>query len=361
MNLRNSLALAMAVVPNRRTYRVGELFSGAGGMTLGAHRAKLNGNGFFHVWVNDKDVDACRTLKSNIPIPEDGVICSDVGNLDFNDLAPIDGLSFGFPCNDFSVVGERQGISGQYGGLYLWGVKALEAKKPYFFVAENVSGIKSSGGKRDFNIILSSLEDAGYRIFPQVYRLEEYGIPQKRHRVIIVGFRKDLGIHSFNHPEPTHRGKFQTAEQALKNIPADAPNNERTKQSENVVERLKHIKPGENAFTADLPEHLKLRLLSGATISQIYRRLKPDAPSYTVTGSGGGGTHLYHWKENRGLTNRERARLQAFPDSFVFHGGKESVRKQIGMAVPPQGAEVIFRAVLKTLIEYNIPAYTLSL
>ena len=102
-------------------------------------------------------------------------------------------------------------------------------------------------------------------------------------------------------------------------------------------------------FTADLPEELRLNMRSGATISQIYRRLMPDKPSYTVTGSGGGGTHLYHWDEPRALTNRERARLQTFPDWYKFEGGKESVRRQIGMAVPPAGAKIVFEAVLAHL------------
>ena len=78
-----------------------------------------------------------------------------------------------------------------------------------------------------------------------------------------------------------------------------------------------------------------------------------NKPAYTVTGSGGGGTHVYHWKENRALTNRERARLQTFPDDFVFSGTKESVRKQIGMAVPPRGVQIIFEAILKSFA--NIP------
>ena len=93
----------------------------------------------------------------------------------------------------------------------------------------------------------------------------------------------------------------------------------------------------------------------GGRISQIYRRLDPNKPSYTVTGSGGGGTHVYHWKENRALTNRERARLQTFPDNFIFEGSKESVRKQIGMAVPVKGAKIIFEAILKTFakIDYS--------
>src|SRR5690606_35154454 len=101
-----------------------------------------------------------------------------------------------------------------------------------------------------------------------------------------------------------------------------------TNQSRQVVERLKYIKPGENAFTANLPQNLRLNV-RGAKISHIYKRLDPSKPAYTITGSGGGGTHCYHWKENRALTNRERARLQTFPDDFVFCGSKESVRKQI--------------------------------
>lgn len=80
----------------------------------------------------------------------------------------------------------------------------------------------------------------------------------------------------------------------------------------------------------------------------------PDKPSYTVTGSGGGGTHIYHWSENRALANRERARLQSFPDDFVFIGGKESVRKQIGMAVPPEGARQIFNSVLDALQSHHL-------
>ena len=124
--------------------------------------------------------------------------------------------------------------------------------------------------------------------------------------------------------------------------------------SSQVIERLKHIKAGENAFNANLPKDLELNV-KGAKISQIYKRLHPEKPSYTVTGSGGGGTHVYHWSENRALTNRERARLQTFPDDFVFLGSKESVRKQIGMAVPSQGVKIIFDSLLKTFadIEYE--------
>ena len=140
-------------------------------------------------------------------------------------------------------------------------------------------------------------------------------------------------------------------------IADDALNNELTRQSNTVVERLEHTKPGQNAFSADLPPHLKLNI-KGATLSQIYKRLEPDRPAYTITGSGGGGTHVYHLLEPRALTNRERTRLQTFSDDFAFSGSKESVRKQIGMAVPPQGAKVIFEAILKTFADVDYESIT---
>lgn len=352
-----ALAVAMPPTPEPTTYQLGELFAGAGGLALGAHTAKIDSSGFAHAWASDMDSDACASFRRNLHMTSEQVLCRRVEELDFSALPPIDGLLFGFPCNDFSIIGQRKGTSGQFGGLYRWGVAALQTMKPLFFVAENVSGLSSSGGKRDLVKILGLFRKAGYDIFPHTYRFEEYGVPQARHRIVIVGFRKDLDLH-FEPPEPTTKATPITCAQALANIPLSAANNEYTKQATQVVKRLQHIKPGQNAFTADIPKALRLRLKSGALISQIYRRLEPHRPAYTVTGSGGGGTHIYHWEEDRALTNRERARLQTFPDAFVFEGGKESVRKQIGMAVPPKGAEAIFRQVLRTLIGAGISGST---
>ena len=334
--------------------QLGEMFCGAGGMALGASLAGYMGWSFRHTWVTDKDKDSCNTIQQVVPVGN--IVTADVKNVDFLSLqkryGQIDGLVFGFPCNDFSAVGERRGIGGEYGGLYKFGVEALEHLSPMFFVAENVSGLSSVNKKSDFERIIEELSCAGigYNVVPHLYKFEKYGVPQKRHRYIIVGFREDTGI-KFLHPAPSGYG-VKTAEEALAELPDDVANNELTVQNERVVQRLRHIKPGENVFTADLPENLKLKMKSKATISQIYRRLRPDEPSYTVTGSGGGGTHLYHWTEDRGLTNRERARLQSFPDDYVFYGGKESVRRQIGMAVPPEGARIVFEAVLATIVNY---------
>ena len=180
---------------------------------------------------------------------------------------------------------------------------------------------------------------------------------QARHRIIIVGIRNNINVtYRVPSPEP-YREIDNTCRNAIENppIPADAPNNEATRQSPTVIERLRHIRPGENAFTANLPPELQLNI-KGARISQIYKRLDPQRPSYTVTGSGGGGTHIYHWEEPRALTNRERARLQTFPDTYEFQGTKESVRKQIGMAVPCRGAQIIFEAILKSFAGIDYPS-----
>lgn len=339
-------------------FKLGELFSGPGGLGLGAKRAKVDEKGKIfsieHQWAVDYDEDSCKTYRYNIcPNNPASVICVDVRKLDFSRLAPIDALAFGFPCNDFSVVGEQKGFEGDFGPLYSYGVEALKRFNPQWFLAENVSGLTSSNDGQAFKAILSDLISAGYNLTAHLYKFEQYAVPQARHRIIIVGIRNDLGL-TFHVPKAENI--TNSCRIAIENppLPVDAPNHEFTSQSRTVIERLKHIKPGENAWTANLPEHLCLNV-KGAKLSHIYKRLDPDKPAYTITGSGGGGTHVYHWSEDRALTNRERARLQTFPDEFVFSGTKESVRKQIGMAVPVEGAKVIFQAILKTFARVPYP------
>lgn len=344
-------------------FKLGELFCGPGGLAWGAMNADIGLPDFkiVHAWANDYDESTCKTYRRNIcPDTPKTVYCKDIRKFDMDKLTPIDALAFGFPCNDYSVVGEQKGMDGVYGPLYSYGVKALKKFRPMWFLAENVGGLRNANDGKAFAKIMEELKAAGYKLYPNLYKFETYGIPQARHRIIIIGIRDDLDYEFKIPSNAPYAGVDNSCRTAIEEppIPATAPNNELTKQSATVVERLKHIKPGQNAFTADLPEHLKLNV-TGAKISQIYKRLDPDKPAYTVTGSGGGGTHIYHWAENRALTNRERARLQTFRDDFVFEGSKESVRKQIGMAVPCRGAQIIFEAVLKTFagIEYeSMPA-----
>lgn len=340
-------------------FKLGELFCGPGGIAWGATHAVIDNPDYriVHQWANDYDLDTCNTYRHNIcPDKPETVYHEDIRKFDMSGLAPIDALAFGFPCNDYSVVGEQKGMEGVYGPLYSYGVKALKQFKPQWFLAENVGGLKNANDGKAFTTILSELKQAGYTVTPHLYKFEEYGVPQARHRIIIVGIRNDLDVVYRVPSTAPYQNINNTCRNAIENPPilADAFNNERTKQSPQVVERLQHILPGQNAFTADLPDNLKLNI-SGAKISQIYKRLDPEKPSYTVTGSGGGGTHIYHWEEPRALTNRERARLQTFPDDYEFMGSKECVRKQIGMAVPCRGAKIIFEAILNSFagIEYE--------
>lgn len=348
-------------------FKLAELFCGPGGLSLGAMFASANDdkNNTYKIkpiWANDIDENTCKTYARNIHNGDlKNVPCAPVETINFEDVPSFDALAFGFPCNDFSVVGEQKGFDGKYGPLYTYGVKAINVHNPKWFMAENVSGLQSANNGKAFIKILEDLESAGkgYKLTAHLYKFEDYGVPQTRHRVVIIGIRNDLGL-KFKVPSPTTANKYVSAKDAIENPPIseNAANNEITTQGKLVVERLKHIPPGENVWFEGLPMHLRLNV-KGARMSQIYKRLHPNKPSYTITGSGGGGTHGYHWKENRALTNRERARIQTFPDSFIFEGSKENVRKQIGMAVPPVGAKAILDAVLKTFADvgYNwIPA-----
>jgi len=348
-------------------FKKGELFNGPGGLALGAKMAKITDEKGIeykveHLWANDIDEYACKTYIKNIcPDRPESVIQKDVRELDIESLSrfgKIDAFTFGFPCNDYSIIGEKKGLDGNYGPLFTYGVKVLRRFQPKWFIAENVSGLRSVNEGKAFNMILNDLKESGYKITPHLYKFEEYGVPQTRHRIIIVGIRDNLNL-EFKVPAPTHgegRLPYVTAKQALTEppIPDDALNHEKTKHTKKVEEFLSWIPEGKNAWCEEIPKHLRLRV-KGAKLSQIYRRLDSKEPSYTVTGSGGGGTHIYHWCDNRALTNRERARIQTFPDDFEFLGSKEKVRQQIGMAVPPLGAKIIIEAILKTFagIEYE--------
>lgn len=390
-------------------YNLGELFCGPGGMALASTQVKpvkSDSNETFslcHAWGVDIADYAIKTFMANLG--KDKGICKNAWDFVNHDLTPknrINALAFGFPCNSFSQVGKRRGIHDtEFGNLYQTGIKVLGAYNPDWFIAENVSGIKGRESGAQFRRILQELACAGlgYNVVAHLYKFEEYGVPQMRHRYVIVGIRRDIasarGI-EFKPPAPTH-GKGRIPLVTVKKALEGLDNKEdwscrRTRQSENVVWRLKFTPPGENAWKLDelvdkalWPDNKLLAYLKklpwfdediaplgsisamrakieecrlhckSARMSHIYRRLEADRPAYTLTGSGGGGTHVYHWCEHRALTNGERAALQTFPPTFIFEGSPEQIRKQIGMAVPTLGARQIFEAILKTFakVEYD--------
>lgn len=383
-------------------FTLGELFCGPGGMaiasTLVAPIIAPDGShiSMTHSWGVDYSHAAIETFRTNLG--EDLGIEMDARQFVEKYLGEnhkINALAFGFPCNSFSAVGKREGVDNkEYGKLYKTGIKVIQAYNPIWFIAENVSGISAYDSGAQFKEILCQLSNAGkkYNVVANLYKFEEYGVPQARHRFVIVGIRQDIAFQEkieFKIPKPTHGPglkPFVTVEEALSTVTNQtAWGGKRTRQNDKIVWRLKFTPPGENAWKLDqlvneniYPDDALLAYLkklpwyqediapigsianirakieecrlhcSKARMSHIYKRLEANKPSYTITGSGGGGTHVYHWREHRALTNEERAALQTFPPSFVFKGSHEEIRKQIGMAVPTMGAKVIFEAILKS-------------
>ena len=256
-----------------KIFKLGELFAGAGGLAWGAVHADDACGKIIPVWANDSDAATCATYRRNIcPDTPDRVICCDVRELNLNTLEKIDALAFGFPCNDFSLVGKQRGLNGKYGLLYRNAVDALKKFQPDWFVAENVRGLLSVNNGVAKRKILGGFRDAGYKIFPHVYKFEDYGVPQTRHRIIVVGIRKDI-TKDFRPPSPVpYVGKDISSRHALESPPIapDAANHERTKQSPAVVERLKFINPGQNAFNADIPPEFQLHV-KAATYTKLNR------------------------------------------------------------------------------------------
>ena len=355
--------------------KIAELFCGAGGFAEGAKRA-----GFKHIWGVDIHKDSCETFKNNQKCEAFHEKIEDFSKPKRlkkvkKDFGKINGLLFGFPCNDFSLVGKKEKMEGKFGGLYKYACKVLNFFEPDFFVAENVTSLSKklkfnsseqvlvknvfdkeklqNQNYQNFKKIMGDLANCskhGYRIYADNYKFEEYGIPQTRHRIILVGFREDYfrkNKINFQKPEK-NKGPQKTCKEALDEIPDGMEHTEKTKHDERVIRRLKKTAEGKNVW--DLGDDKDgLPGVKKARMSHIYKRLDSSKPAYTVTGSGGGGTHVYHYKENRALTNRERATLQTFPFTYNFVGGKESIRRQIGMAVPVLGAEKIMKAVKKAL------------
>lgn len=322
--------------------RVISLFTGCGGLDLGFHQS-----GYNTVWANDIDHWSCKTYEKNFG-PK--IFEGDIEKIDpYSDktIPDCDIVLGGFPCQDFSVTWKRPGLDGERGNLYKSFLRFVDAKKPKAFVAENVKGLLSANNQRAIQQIIADFDSIapGYLVIPKLYNFAEYGVPQFRERVLIVGIRIDTGF-DFQHPAPTHgpRGiyPYVTAGEAVQGANDIPFNNEHMKIAARTRELLGLIPEGGN-FT-DIPRDHPLYVKG--MISHVYRRIRLDEPSKTIIAAGGGGTWGYHYPEPRPLTNRERARLQSFPDDFLFEGSIAEVRRQIGNAVPPRGV----RALANTLM-----------
>lgn len=310
------------------------LFSGCGGLDLGFQMA-----GYSLVWANDINHDACETYAHNLGAH---IEVGDISEIDLSRIPVGDAVVGGFPCQDFSMIWKRGGINTDRGNLYRYLVKLVELQRPKVFVAENVKGLLTANKGEAVERIKSDFLDRGYEVDVGLYNFADFGVPQLRERVLIVGVRGDIEWR-YSRPPATHtRDNYVSAGAALKGVEKVPYNNDHQKLAAKTVEMLKLIPEGGNF--ADIPSDHPLHVRG--MISHVYRRLHRDQPSKTLIAAGGGGTWGYHYSEPRSLTNRERARLFGYPDDFVFLGTPTEVRRQIGNSVPPPAAAVIAKALL---------------
>ena len=283
------------------------LFSGCGGLDLGFHN-----QGYETVWANDYDHWACETFEKNIG---DNIVEGDIEDIKPHSdktIPECDIILGGFPCQDFSIIWKQPGLKGERGNLYKSFLRFVDAKKPKAFVAENVKGLLTANKKKAIRQIIEDFEaiEPGYIVAPKLYNFADYGVPQFRQRVLIVGVRVDTGF-EFKHPVPTHGDNadkpYVTAGEALKGVENQVYNNEHMRITDKTRSMLELIPEGGNF--ADIPKdhHLYVK----GMISHVYRRIKLGEPAKTIIAAGGGGTWGYHFPEPRALTNRERARLQS--------------------------------------------------
>lgn len=318
------------------------IFSGCGGLDYGFHM-----EGFETIWANDFAEWACKSFADNFG---NVIQCKDITKIDpYTDssIPNCDIVLGGFPCQDFSIIWKQPGLNGTRGGLFRHFAEFIDAKKPKAFVAENVKGLITANNGRAIETIIKDFENIspGYIVKPHLYNFAEYGVPQFRERILFVGIRIDTGF-DFTHPKPSHgpNGKlpFVTAGKALEGVENATSNNEHINIKEKTRKILELIPEGGNFtdISKDDPLYVK------GMISHVYRRIKRDEPAKTIIAAGGGGTWGYHYPEPRPLTNRERARLQSFEDTFTFQGSIAEVRRQIGNAVPPVGVQALARRLM---------------
>lgn len=308
------------------------LFSGAGGLDLG-----LVQSGHTIVWANDIDKDATTTYEHNIG---DHIVCADIKNIEIDKLPEVDVVVGGFPCQGFSLANLQRSADDERNQLYKFFYSTIKEKQPKFFIAENVKGILSLEKGAVVKQIIEDFQEAGYLAEPHLVNMANYGVPQTRQRVIIVGQRVDIASKMiFQFPKPTHSNKsidglkpWETIENAISKFPdPDKPNTV-----------LNHI------YSAYKVEY---RNFTG------HRQTDPKKPSPTVLARGngkGGVCAIPHYNGLRRLTVRESAAVQTFPDDFEFFGAMNSCYRQIGNAVPVKFSKLLGQELMRIELQEEL-------
>jgi DNA (cytosine-5)-methyltransferase 1 len=303
-----------------KRYEVASLFSGCGGMDLGfmggfSFLGKAYPRTSFDiVWANEINAAACDTYRRNIG---EHIIEGDVRDALHRLPQHADVVIGGFPCQDISVNGKMRGISGSRSCLYTAIVEAVRQLRPKVFVAENVGGLLLKKHSQSLQTILDDFNQLGYRLCCNLYHAEDYGVPQTRERVFIVGTRNDLDEFTLPLPSVTSHLSARDAIDDLVDHEWD--------------DKFSHVWS-----------------LAKASGQQGGRRMIAERPGYTIRAECHGNIQ-FHYSLPRRISMREAARIQSFPDSFLFASKLRETERQIGNAVPPVLAWHVAKAVEATL------------
>lgn len=307
------------------------LFCGAGGLDLGLKQA-----GIEIVWAIDFDKDAVATYRKNIG---NHVVCEDIRNIDFDTIPKCDLIVGGFPCQGFSVANQKRSMGDERNFLYKTFISAIHALRPKFFIAENVKGILSLDKGNALKKIISDFENEGYIVDYRLFHMADFGVPQTRQRVIIVGQRKDLASNFlFEFPKPTHHKDgiglpvWKSISEAIAHFPDPDGSND----------YLNHVYSKYHVVYRNFTAH---------------RETDPSKPSPTILARGngkGGVCAIPHYNGLRRLTIRESAAIQTFPDDFEFIGAMNSCYRQVGNAVPVLFAYKLGSHMVKTFNAFGL-------
>ena len=332
-------------------FTVIELFAGAGGLAVGLEKAGLK-----CVALNEIDKYACKTLRTNRP--GWNVLEGDIKQFDFSEYHnSIDVVTGGFPCQAFSYAGKKLGLADARGTLFYEFARAVKEINPLVCVGENVRGLLSHEHGKTLQGMISILDEIGYNVVPyQVLKAINYKVPQKRERLILVGIRKDINI-KFEYPKP-YRKIYNLADALKKGelYDSDVPKSAGAKYPQSKIDVLNLVPP--KGYWRDLPLDVQKSFMGGSFYlgggkTGMARRIGWDEPCLTLTCSPAQKqTERCHPDETRPFTVREYARIQTFPDDWVFEGPMAQQYKQIGNAVPVNLGREVGYAIVKFLNNY---------
>lgn len=343
-----------------------DLFSGAGGLSLGARRSGID-----VLVAVEQNNDAAQTYRLNHP--DTLVINSDIREVhtrDFFIQSPF--IVFGGPpCQGFSISNMKtRNLKNPSNFLFEEFIRVIKDLSPEWFLFENVEGLLQFDGGSVYNAIIQQLEGLGYSVISRVLLASNYGVPQKRSRLFIVGNKDgqsfifpDIKEHQVTvwdaigdlpdlengamYEELPYKEEYASASPYAKEMREGSTmstQNYVTRNAEYIIDRYKYISQGQN--WSAIPDHLMTSYTNRSNChSGLFRRLHENQPSVII--SNYRKSMLIHPREDRGLSVREAARLQSFPDSYRFAGKLMSIQQQIGNAVPPLLSEVIFKAIVK--------------